>query len=397
MKSFTYVAKDSAGKTKKGMIDAENVQEVTQKILDQGWFLVSTTEALGKGSSGFHKFSTKELAFCCRQLSAMMSSGLTIVKALDILYREMDKKSAMQTWLDVYEGVQKGATLTEALSEKRGAFPEFFISMIGAGESSGTLDVVMNRLSDHYAKDNKLANKIKGAMTYPIILGVLCIVMVIGMFTFVMPQFKDMMPEEEMNGLSKALFAFSDFMKSKWYVLIIIVIVIVLTIYYGLKIDSVRLKFDKLKLTMPVAGKLIGIVYTGRFARMLSSLYSSGIPMVECLERSSRVLSNRYIDLAFVQIIDEVKQGQPLSTSIQKTEVFDSMFCSIIYVGEESGALDEILTKSADYYEEESDAAVSRLVGLMEPLMIIIMGVAIGLCLAGIFPMLYGGLDVGEK
>lgn len=392
MKSFTYVAKDTAGKTQKGTMEAENGQEVLAKIHEQGWFCVSYTENLGSGNKGMYKFSTKELSFCCRQLAAMMSSGLTIVKALDILYKEQEKKGAMQCWLDIYEEVQKGATFTEALETKNGAFPDFFVSMVGAGESSGTLDVVMNRLSEHYANENKTGNKVKTAMTYPIVLGVLCIVMVIGMFTLILPTFADMMEPEDMTILSKALMAFSNFLITKWYVLVIILVVLIVGIKYALKVESVRLKFDKLKLKAPMVGKLIGKIYTGRFARTLSSLYSSGIPMVECLERSSRVLGNKYIDNCFIQVIDEVKQGQPLSTSIQKTEIFESMFCSIIYVGEESGALDDILSKSADYYEEEADAAITKLVGLMEPLMIIFMGVAIGLCLAGIFPMLYGSM-----
>lgn len=394
MKKFVYIAKDTSGKTIKGAMEAETREEVNAKIYDQGWFPVKITADLGKGVSGMHKFTTKELSFCCRQLSAMMSSGLTIVKALDILYKQMNKKDAQQTWLDVYESVQKGATFTEALQEKNGAFPEFFISMIGAGESSGTLDTVMARLQDHYAKENRTSNKIKGAMTYPIVLAVLCVVMVIGMFTLILPNFRDMGSEEDMSVITKALFAFSDFVIEKWWLLIIIVAVVVFAIVYGLKIKSVRLKYDEIKLKMPKVGKLIKIIYTGRFARTMSSLYSSGIPMVECLERSSKILGNSYVDEAFIQIVDEVKQGQPLSTSIQKTEVFDPMFCSIVYVGEESGALDEILSKTADYYEEESDSAIERLVGLMEPLMIVIMGCAIGLCLAGIFPLLYGGMDI---
>lgn len=392
MKTFTYVAKDTAGKTQKGTMEAENGQEVLAKIHEQGWFCVSYNENLGSGNKGIYKFSTKELSFCCRQLAAMMSSGLTIVKALDILYKEQEKKGAMQCWLDIYEEVQKGATFTEALETKNGAFPDFFVSMVGAGESSGSLDVTMNRLSEHYANENKTGNKVKSAMMYPIILGVLCIVMVIGMFTLILPTFADMMEPEDMSVLSRALMAFSNFLIKRWYVLVIVIVVLIVVIKYGLKIDSVRLKFDKLKLKAPMVGKLVGKIYTGRFARTLSSLYSSGIPMVECLERSSKVLGNRYIDNCFIQVIDEVKQGQPLSTSIQKTEVFESMFCSIIYVGEESGALDDILAKSADYYEEEADSAITRLVSLMEPLMIIIMGVAIGLCLAAIFPMLYGSM-----
>ena len=182
-------------------------------------------------------------------------------------------------------------------------------------------------------------------------------------------------------------------MKERWYILLIALFVIVFGIIYGLKVESIRLWFDKVKIKMPAVGPLMVKIYEGRFARTLSSLYSSGIPMVECLERSSKILNNTYVDKCFIQVVDEVKQGAPLSQSLVKTEIFEGMFCSIIYVGEESGALDEILEKTADYYEEEADSAVERLVGLMEPLMIIIMGVAIGLCLAGIFPLLYGSFE----
>lgn len=393
MKTFSYVAKDPKGNTKKGVLEAQDSSDLIGKLTEMDLFCVTYGEIAGKGrKDSVYKFKTKELAFDCRQLAAMMSSGLTIVKALDILYKEQEKKAAKEAWMEIYEDVQKGSTFTSCLEAKRGAFPDFFISMVAAGESSGTLDVTMQRLSDHYANENKTNNKIKGAMTYPIILGVMCLVIVVGMFTLILPTFAGMMDEKDMTPLSKALMSFSNFMIKKWYILVIAIVVIILAIVYCLKVDSIRLKFDYAKIKMPLVGKLMVKIYTSRFANTMSSLYSSGIPMVECLERSSRILSNMYVDQCFEQVVDEVKQGQPLSAAIQKTEIFESIFCSIIFVGEESGALDEILAKTADYYQEEADHAITSLVGMMEPLMIIIMGCAIGLCLAGIFPMLYGGL-----
>jgi type IV pilus assembly protein PilC len=208
-----------------------------------------------------------------------------------------------------------------------------------------------------------------------------------------MPRFAGLMEESKMPALSKALFAISDFIKGKWYILIIALLVIIFGWIYALKVESVRLKFDYFKIKMPAVGKLMVKIYEGKFARTLSSLYSSGIPMIDCLERSSRILGNSYVDKMFIQVIDDVKQGSPMSQALAKTEIFEGMFTSIIYVGEESGALDEILEKTADYYEEEADAAVTRLVGLMEPLLIVFMGLAIGICLAGVFPLLYGSLE----
>ncbi|MBR0529071.1 MAG: type II secretion system F family protein [Ruminococcus sp.] len=396
MKNYSYVAKDTTGKTIKGTYEAENEQELLDKIYEQGLFCVSYSEALG-GRKTAHKFKTAELAYCCRQLSAMMSSGLTIVKALDILYKEEENKGAKAVWRDVYEEVQKGESFSGALEAKRGCFPDFFISMVDAGEISGSLDVTMKRLQEYYANSNKLNNKVKGAMIYPCVLLVLVIVLVIAMSVFILPIFKSMMPEDSLNVLQKALFGFSDFVIKKWYALLIGVIVLVLVWTYAMKVESVKLKFDYIKIKMPLVGPLMVKIAEGRFSRTLSSLYSSGIPMVDCLERSSRILNNTYIDKMFLQVVDEVKQGSPVSTALSKTEIFEGMFCSIIYVGEESGALDEILEKTADFYEEEADAAVTRLVSLMEPLMIIILGVGIGLVLAAIFPMLYGGIAEMEK
>ena len=397
MKTYSYVAKDTTGKTIKGTYEAESEQDLLDKIYEQGLFCVSYNEALGGGKKTAHKFNTAELAYCCRQLAAMMSSGLTIVKALDILYKEEEKKGAKEVWRSVYEEVQKGESLSGALEAKRGCFPDFFISMVEAGEISGTLDITMKRLQEYYAASNKLNNKVKGAMIYPSVLMVLIIALIILMSVKILPIFKSMMPEDKLNALQKALFSFSDFLINKWYALLIGLVVIVGVWTYAMKVESVKLKFDYIKLKMPIVGPLMVKIAEGRFSRTLSSLYSSGIPMVDCLERSSRILNNTYIDKMFLQVVDEVKQGSPVSMALSKTEIFEGMFCSIIYVGEESGALDEILEKTADFYEEEADAAVTRLVGLMEPVMIITLGIAVGLILAAVFPMLYGGIAEMEN
>ena len=279
-----------------------------------------------------------------------------------------------------------------------GSFPEFLISMVAAGESSGSLDVIMQRMSDHYAKENKLKNTIKGAMTYPIILLVLCIVIVIFLFTFIMPTFIEMYDDPStMPFLTKCLAAISDFIRERWYILIAVALALVFGIKYALKTPNLRLKFDRMLVKGPAIGPLITKIYTGRFARTLSSLYSSGIPMVECLERASAILGNSYIDEKFVDVVDEVKQGESLSAAITRTEIFEPMFCSVIYVGEEAGALDSILEKTSEYYEDESDAAVQRLVSMVEPLLLIFMGLIIGLVVCGIYPALYGSFESIEN
>lgn len=394
MKTFVYTATDVQGNMiKNAKMQAEDVNDFLEKVNEKGLFCSSYKETRGKSGTGLHKFTVKELSFNCRQLSAMLSSGLTLVKALDILYKEQVKDNCKQVFREIYEEVQKGNSFSEALKVQGSAFPMFFTSMVSAGESSGSLDIIMKRLEAYYAKTAALNNKIKGALVYPCILFVLTIAIVILMFTLVLPNFEGMMTGDNMNVLTKALFAISRVLKERWYIFVAAFALLVFIIIYLLKVPSFRLKFDKLLVKGPGFGPLIVKVYTGRFARTLSSLYSSGIPMVECIERSAAVLNNSYVSLMFETVVDEVKQGEQLSAAIQRTGIFESMFCSIIYVGEEAGALDEILEKSSDYYEEESDSAITRLVSMIEPVMLIIMGTAIGLVCAGILPSLYTMMD----
>jgi len=396
MSRFSYTAKDSQGATKKGTMVADNERDFAKKVSEKGMMLTKRKESTSEENKSTYKFKTKELSFNCRQLSAMLTSGLTLVKSLDILSKEQPNDRARRIWLDIYEQVQKGESFSKALEMQGDAFPPFLKSMVNAGESSGSLDVVMKRMEAHYDKENKMNNTIKGAMIYPIVLLFLTIVVVLIIFVGIMPVFEPLFEGAEINPIAKFLMEGSDFVVQRWYILLVIFAIIIFGIVYALKVPSIRYKIDVYKITMPKVGPLMIKVYTARFARTLSSLYSSGIPMVECLERSSAILNNRYISEKFTQVVDEIKQGETLSSSIQRTEIFESMFCSIVYVGEEAGALDDILEKSASYYEEESDSAIQRLVGLLQPVMIIILGLTIGLLLGGIYPAIYqslGGLE----
>ncbi|MBE6851901.1 MAG: type II secretion system F family protein [Ruminococcus sp.] len=345
-------------------------------------------------NKSIYKFKTKELSFNCRQLSAMLSSGLTLVKALDILSKEQESDKARAIWVDIYEQVQKGESFSNALEMQGDAFPNFMKSMVNAGESSGQMDVIMKRLEAHYDKENKMNNTIKGALIYPIVLLVLCVAVVILIFTVIIPVLEPLFGDaKNLNIIAQFLLAGNKIFLKYWYLIIMVVVAVVFGVIYALKVPSIRYKVDMYKITAPKIGPLMVKIYTARFARTLSSLYSSGIPMVECLQRSSDILGNSYISDKFKQVVDEVKQGEPLSAAITRTEIFESMFCSIIFVGEEAGALDDILEKSADYYDEEADSAVQRLVSILEPVMIIFLGVVVGLLLAGVYPAIYESLN----
>lgn len=392
MASFSYVASDINGRTVRGRDTADNYQQLIEKLKEKNLFCTSYTEIVEKEEKAKYKFKTKDLAFLCRQLSSMLTSGISIVRALNILYTQQEDKKQKAVLLEIYEDVQRGRSFSESVASKKGVFPVFFVSMVTAGEASGNLDMIMQRVSDHYAKENKINNKIKSSMTYPIVLLVMMLIIVIAMFTFIMPMFMDMFSSpDDMPALTKAMMDFSDFLKEKWYICIAIVIALVFAIRILLKTPSTRLKYDELLCNMPKVGKLMKTIYTSRFARTMSNLFSSGMQMVECIEKSVGTLGNSYIEKVFRdQVIEDVKQGESLSNAITKTNIFEGIFTSIIYVGEESGTLDDILAKTADYYDEEADTAISKLVGLMEPLLIIILGVCVGLIVASVLPALYG-------
>lgn len=392
MNKFSYVATDVNGKTTRGNEMAEDFKDLQQKLRERNLYVTSYRD-LGSGAVDVkYKFKTKEVSFISRQLGSMTSAGLSLVRALYILQEQQENKKAKAVLLDIYEEVQKGKSFSDVLKSKPGVFPEMFVSLVAAGEASGTLDQMLNRLSDHYANSNKTANKAKSAMIYPIILLVLLIAVIILLFTAVMPTFAGMMSEEDMSPLSKALLAFSDSLINQWYVYIIVIVGIIVTIFIMRRTPATRLKMDELLLKFPKVGKLVSTMYTGTFARNMSNLYGAGLQMVECIEKSIAAVNNMYVREKFKDVVSDIKLGESMSKAIEKTGIFEGMFTSIIYVGEESGTLDTILSKSADYYDEEADAAVTKLVGLMEPVMIILMGIAIGLFLAGMFPMLYGGM-----
>lgn len=393
--TFSYVATDVNGKKLKGKEMAEDAAELIDKLRQKGLFCTSYKDlTAGKANDVKFKFKTKDLSFFCRQLAAMLTSGVSLVKSLHILQSQTENKKMKAILLDIYEEVQKGRSFSEAIATKPGVFPGLFVSMVGAGEASGNLDMIMNRVSEHYAKDSKTQNKIKGAMIYPIVLLVLLVVMMVAMFTFIMPMFRGLMMEgDEIPPLSAAMFAISDFFINQWYVLVIALIAIVIAFRIILTTPASKLKWDEMLLRLPKVGGLLRTIYTARFARTMSNLFASGLQMVDCIEKSVGTLGNTYIIKSFEDVVENVKRGEALSVAIGRINVFEGMFVSIVYVGEESGTLDQILEKSSDYYDDEADSAISSMVSLLEPVMIILMGVMVGCILAGVFPILYGGME----
>jgi len=394
MALFSYVATDVNGNISRGKLDADSTLDLTEKLRGKQLFLTSCKDLGEKSHAVAYRYKTKQLAFLCRQLSSMLVAGISVVRALHIMITQETNKKAKVLLTEIYESVQMGRSLSEALAAKPGCFPNLFVSMVAAGEASGNLDMIMVRVSDHYAKEHKTQNKIRSAMIYPIILATLMVAVVVGLFTLIFPMFIEMFEStDDIPALSRVLMHISDFMVGYWYLILGFVAVLIVAFRVAIKTPAMRYRLDKLMLVAPKAGPLVATIYTARFARTMSNLFASGLQMVECIEKSVQTLGNSYISERFKEVIENVKRGEPLSQALIKIQVFNPIFTAMVLVGEESGSLDTILAKTADYYDEEADTAITQLVSMMEPILIIFLGAAVALVLAGIFPLIYGTMD----
>ena len=398
MAIFRYTATDLGGRTVRGKESAEDKNALIEKLRSKGLFCTSFTEEAEKIQEAKVKFKTRDLSFMCRQISTMLASGITLVKALSILVSQQENKKMKAVLTELFDDVQRGKSFSEALQAQGNAFPNLFVSMVAAGESSGNLDMIMQRLSNHYDKENKTNNKIRSAMTYPMVLGAIMLVIVIALFTFIIPTFAEMFSDpDEIPVLTKIMLAISDSMVNYWFLYLGGIVGLVIIVRILKKVPSVKLWWDKTKCHIPKAGKLICTIYTSRFAHTMSSLFASGMQMVECIQKSEQVLGNSYISKEFETVIENVKQGESFSSALSRTGIFDGIFTSVIYVGEESGTLDDILEKTADYYDDESDTAINKLTGMLQPLMILIMGALVMLVLLAVYPAMYGAMDAVGK
>ena len=390
MANFRYQVIDSNGKMSEGIIEATSIGEASRKLKSDGKYIASLSLDKGKGiwnmEIGSPKLKTKELVMITRQLASLLSAGITVVRSLDMLYQQLESKKAKRCIGEIYESVQSGRNLSEAFAEQRGVLPNIMISMIAAGEESGRLDEVMERLAEHFAKDAKVKNKVSSAMVYPKILAGLTAAIAIGLLTFLVPKVGVTIAElgGEMPGLTKALLAISGSLVKFWYIYLAVVGLLV----YGFKLwrssDKGAETWSKLMLKLPIVGKMTKMNASARFTRTVSTLLRSGISVLQAVEITEKSLDNVILQKKLEQARVEIRKGTSLSRSIRDITEFPPMIYAMVSIGEESGTLDAILEKAADYFEDEADAATQKMVSALEPIMIIIMAIIVGLVVGGI-------------
>lgn len=388
MKSYYVTAVDTRGKTVSEVIMAENNLEVVQIIKNKQMYLLDYRETKSE-SDNISKLKMKSLVIFCRQLGTMVTSGIPIMQALDMLQSKADNAKTKKIFRNIYEEVQKGNSLSDAMKLQRGAFPDLLMNMVMAGELGGTLDKSLSRMSEHYEKEAKLANKIKSASIYPIILGVVSVTVVLLLVMFVLPSITSMFDPKDMPWSTKIMLGASNFLLDNWIAIFAAIVGIFVGIRMALKIRSIRVRFDKFKIFMPVLGKLVQTIYSARCARAFASLYSSGVQTLDMIETTSKVLGNAYLEDMFRDVMTSVSQGDLISRAIANTGSFDPMLSSMIYIGEESGSLGELLNSTADYFDNEADSAIQRMVSMIEPAMIIVLGIVIGFIVLSIIQPIF--------
>ena len=396
MARFKYVAKDMSGKVHKGTVEAASENALTQQLREENLYLVEAKDL--NGAKKHKKLKAKQLAAFCRELSTLLASGVTLVRALDIISeQEGMNKDERDIYKDVLQDLKRGISLSDAMESKE-CFPDLMIGMIRSGEGSGNLDLVTQRLSIQYEKDYKLTQQVKSAMTYPCILLVLCVAIVILIVTFILPQFQSLFDQmESLPMITNILIAVSNFLVQKWYIALLAVAVIVALIRIIVGIPSVRRGVDWLQVHMWGFGKLFKVVYTARFARTLSSLYSSGMPLVSAVGVAAKTIGNGYVESQFDEVITMVRGGVPLSQGLREVDGLLKKLSSTILVGEESGRLDVMLDSIAETLEADAEQATKRMVTLLEPILIIFMALIVGCIMIGVMLPIYQSYSAIEN
>ena len=398
MAQFNYKAMDKNGKAKKGSIEAISLDKAKEKLKSEG-LIVQEVKEQGSGKKGRgKKVKNKDLAVFCKQFASVLNAGVTIINALEMMAEQLENRTLQRALQDAQAYVQKGGTLADAFKINPKVFPPIMVNMVAAGEMSGNLEVCFDRLTAHFESANALTSKIKSAVTYPIVILIVVIAVVCVLLVTVIPQFADMFNDlgSDLPAMTKALVSLSDFMREKWYILVIIVAVIVFGLRAFGKTEPGSLLYAKIGMKAPLFGNLTIKSAAATFSRTMSTLMASGISLIDAVEQVAKMINNRIIREALLDAKVQVSKGVPLSKPLRDCGIFPPMLSQMTRIGEETGNIEDMMDKVADYYEMEVNDATAALTSALEPLIIIIMGVVVGVIVMAIYgPMLsmYDAID----
>ena len=402
MPGFSYVAVDKRGKEKRGSLEAETRERALEQLKAEGLIPVSVREqgALNKeiDFSIGKKVKPRDLSVFCRQFVSITQAGVPMKEALQMLSEQTENKWLKRAISEVLLNVEKGNTLADSMRSQPDIFPPMLVNMVEAGEQSGSLEMAFSRMAVHFEKEAKLKATIKKATIYPIILVIAAIGVIAVMLLFVIPIFIDMFADLdiEMPALTMFVMNSSKWMTSHWYVVLAIIVGVVAAYKLIYKTTQGRLTIDRIKMKMPLFGKLTVKTACSQFARTMSTLLMSGISTIDALETTSKIVNNIHYTNAMLKAREEVMKGVPLSEPLEASGIFPPMVYHMTGIGEETGNVEEMLEKMADYYDEEVEMTTQSVLAAMEPIIILFMALIIGtLVIAVIWPIasMYNGLD----
>lgn len=397
MKKFKYKAMKNDGTKTTGEYEANSRDDVMEMITSNGYYPLKVEEVIESATINIHrKIKVKEISIFCRQMYTMLDAGVPLINALNLMSTQVTNKHLVEIVKELEEDVRKGEMLSNSMRKFPEAFPTLLTSMVESGEASGNLDEMFLRMSTHFEKENRINNKVRAAMIYPIILAGVGVAALAVVMIFVMPTFVSLFEssDAQLPAATRLLIGMSDFMANHFIIVLGILAAIVVGIILYSKTESGIYFFAKLKISFPLIRDLNRKIVVSRFTRTLSTLLASGVSLVESLPIVSAVLNNVIAEDEVLKIRERVVKGEGLSTPIEDCELFPPMLSSMVRIGEESGALDDMLNKTADFYDEEVDQAIQTLTSMLEPIMIIIMGVVVGFMVISLMLPLYGSYDL---
>lgn len=395
MATFTYKAKNWDGKIVTADMDCESKEVCISKLREKGYFVINIAEKKGGSGGGVSLFggrvNSQEVSIFARQFATMIGSGVPLVRCLTILQAQAENPTFKKIITQIRTDVEGGSTFSKALEKHPKVFNNLFCSLVKAGEIGGILDTILERLADYLESSEALKAKVKGAMTYPIVVFAIAGLVVVALVMFVLPQFKEIFEgmNIELPLATTVLLRFSDFMTSWWFIVLPAIFLVPLLIVNFFKTKTGSRIFDTYILKVPNLGMMMKKVAVAKFTRTLGTLISSGVPILQALEVTSQTAGNCVIAEAVDKTRISIREGESIAEPLKQSGVFPPMVVQMIAVGEETGELDKMLTKIADFYDTEVDTAVKGLTSVIEPLVIVVLGIVIGGIVMAVFmPML---------
>lgn len=402
MSEYSYLAVDPRGRRVKGNIEAADSRAAVRQLQDKNLTVIRTAEAnlLNKEINirPAGRARARDIGIFCRQMFSMLDAGVPVTKALDMLSEQTGRKALKNAVTLMRDSVARGETLSESMRQSDKVFPQMLINLVETGEESGSLNQTFQRMAIHYEKQAKLSGMMKKAMIYPAVILVVAVAVVIIMSIVVIPQFAEMFDSlgAELPLITRIVMAISSFIIHFWYVLIALIIIAAAAWRYFLGTDRGKHVWGRIKLKVPVFGMLGAKSASASFARTMSTMLYSGMPITRAIEATAASLTNVLFRDVLTQIRADVEQGRPMSDTLRSSKVFPPLVGYMTAVGEETGELDVMLEKVADYFEEEVELTTASLASIIEPLVIVILGVVVGFIVLALYmPMisLYQGLE----